>query len=341
MKVSLLTYVSSARYKLHRCHHAHQFVCPVRIDVDRSIVSDVLKESHSEFFLMSSEAAIAAAILSASQKYTIYVSFVILFGGVIGQVINILIFTSSKQFRNNPSAFYLAAESIVNCIQLLISFSSRIAISGFDNDLTQTSLAWCKLRQAIVTSMTLFAFNIICFAAIDQYLSTSYLAHLRQISTLRLARVLTSIALLIWTLHGVPFVVLVEIRPSSGCTSSSAAFITYVTYVYFLVLSGLLPIVCSTLFATLAYFNVRRLVRRQIPIFRRRLEKQLTAMILARVAFAAASTAPFVINRIFTIQVHIDPTDVIHRAILRLVESVTYSVFYLNFSVRKETIISF
>ena len=283
----------------------------------------------------------AESILAVSQNYTACVTFLILFGGLVGQVINILVFVSSRQFRKNQSAFYLTVESVVNCIQLLVSCSSRIAINGFNNDLTQTSPVWCRLRQAIATSLTLFAFNIICFAAIDQYLSTSYLPYLRQISTLKAARVLTSVALIVWILHGVPFVALIELRPVTGCSSLNAPFATYVTYVYFLVLSGLLPIFISTVFALLAYLNVRRIVRRQIPVFRRRLEKQLTAMILARVAFAAVSTAPFVINRIFASKFYISPADTVDRAILRLVESVTFSIFFLNFSVSNHSCCSF
>ena len=49
--------------------------------------------------------------------------------------------------------------------------------------------------------------------------------------------------------------------------------------------NGLLPIFVSSLFSLLAYRNVRRIVRRQIPMDRRRLDQQLTAMIFMRVIF--------------------------------------------------------
>ena len=126
-------------------------------------------------------------IYGVSRYLTNVLSFIILFGGLIGHAINILVFTSSRRFRNRPSAFFLTIESIVNSVQLIISFSSRIAISGFDDDLTRTSIVWCKLRSAIATSCTLISFTIACFAAINQYLSTSYQSHLKTLSTLNLA----------------------------------------------------------------------------------------------------------------------------------------------------------
>jgi hypothetical protein len=61
-----------------------------------------------------SSSSIPQAILVASQHYTIYVSFVILFSGLFGHTFNIFVLTCFKIFRGDPSAFYLIAESIMN-----------------------------------------------------------------------------------------------------------------------------------------------------------------------------------------------------------------------------------
>lgn len=274
-------------------------------------------------------------ILIASEHYTICVSFVILFAGIFGHIVDILIFTSSKPFRKNQSAFYLTIESIVNCIHLLLSFTSRIAINGFNNDLTQISIAWCKLRNMFATSFTLLSLTIVCFTTIDQYLSTNYNPYLKQMSTLKLAHRLTLIAIIIWTLHGISFLVLMKIQSTQGCSAYNNGFIIYVTYVYYLILTGFLPIFITSMFATLAYLNVRRIVQSRIPIFRRRLERQLTAMILVRVAFLVIVTLPYVIYRIYSIESYIDPNDSLAKAIIQMVGAVLYSLFYLNYSVYK------
>ena len=272
-------------------------------------------------------------IIIASQRYTICVSFVILFAGLFGHTCNIIVFTRLKMFRGNPAAFYLIAESLMNSLQMLIPFTSRIAINGFAHDLTQTSLLWCKLRQVITQTITLMSLSIICFASIDQYLSTSYQPYLRQMSTIGLARILISTAMIIWIVHGIPIGIFFRIHSMNGCNIYDQNMIIYATYVYYLILTGALPITVSTLFSVLAYRNVRRIIRRQIPIRRRKRDQQLTAMIIARVVFLVVTTVPYVLQRIYTLSVTINKNDLIHKAIVQLVAAVTISFFYLNYAV--------
>ncbi|CAF4160150.1 unnamed protein product [Rotaria socialis] len=241
--------------------------------------------------------------------------------------------TNSRSFRMKQSAFYLIAESIVISIHLLVFFTSRIVINGFNNDLTQRSIVWCKLRQSFGTSFTLISLSIVCFATIDQYLSTNYNPFLKQLSTLKFARRLTCGAVIVWLAHGIPFIVFMKILPVYGCTTYYDGFNTYVTYIYYLILSGLLPIVIMSIFATLAYINVRRIVKSRIAIFRRRLDRQLTAMILARVAFLVAVTLPYIIDRIYIIQVQLTQIDPVQKATLQLAGAVAYSLFYLSYAV--------
>jgi hypothetical protein len=280
-----------------------------------------------------SSSSTAQIILAVSQQYTIYVSFFILFSGVFGHTCNIFVLTRLKIFRTNPSAFYFIAESIVNLLQMLIPFTSRIAINGFAHDLTQTSLIWCKLRQVLTQASTLISLSIVCFTGIDQYLRTNYRPYLRQMSTISLAKILITSASIIWILHGIPIGIFFEIRSTSGCNIYDQNFITYAKYVYYLILTGTLPITISTLFSVLAYQNVRRIIRRQISIRRRKLDQQLTAMIIVRVGFLVAMTVPYVLQRIYTLSVVINKNDLVHRAIVQLIGAITISLFYLNYSV--------
>ena len=283
----------------------------------------------------------AEEILLLSQSLTIYLSFLILFAGFIGHMIDILVFTNSKLFLKSQSVFYLTTESIVNSIHLLISFSSRIAINGFQNDLTRTSLIWCKFRSVITTSLTILSLSIVCFAALDQYLSTSYNPYIKQMSTLKLAHHLTFIAIVVCILHGIPFFILMKIESTQGCSPYNDGLSNYIIYVYYVILTGLLPIAISSIFATLAYLNVRRIVQSRILIVRRRLEKQLTAMILIRVAFLVVITFPYVIFRIYTLKVYVNPDNLMRRAIMQLISSITYTLFYLNYAVCNRSMIFF
>ncbi|CAF4005039.1 unnamed protein product [Rotaria sp. Silwood2] len=274
----------------------------------------------------------AQLIFFASQQYTIYVSFIILFIGILGHFFNIFVLTHLKIFRGNPSAFYLIVESIVDLLQMMISFTSRIAINGFANDLTQTSLVWCKLRQLFVQYFTLLSHTIVCCAAIDQYLSTNSYPFIRQMSTIKLAKVLTMIAMIIWILHCIPVVIFFEIQPTYGCNIYNQHFLNYITYIYYLILTATLPIIVSTFFSILAYQNVRHIVRHQMPLRRRKLDQELTAMIIVRVIFLVVTTLPYAIQRFYTLSTLIIVDSLIRRSIEELIGAVTFSLFYLNFS---------
>ena len=280
-----------------------------------------------------SVSTITQTILTVSQQYTIYVSFVILFSGLSGHVANIFVLTRLKIFRNNPSALYLIAESVVNLLQMLVSFTTRIAVNGFAYDLTQTSLTWCKLRQIITQVITLTSLSTVCFASIDQYLATSHRPYLRQMSTTRLAHILLTISIITWILHTIPAAIFFEIQAVSGCNIYNPGAVFYATYVYYLILTGTLPIFVSSVFSLLAYRNVRRIIRRQMPIRRRKLDQQLTAMILVRVAFLVSMSLSYVLYRIYALSVVINKNDVIHKAVLQLVGAITILFFYLNYSV--------
>jgi hypothetical protein len=84
-------------------------------------------------------------IFSIFEKIIIYLCFIILIFGLIGNFLNIFVFINNKIFHKNQFVFYLIIESIVDSVQLRITFTSRISIIVFNYDPMQTSLAWCKI----------------------------------------------------------------------------------------------------------------------------------------------------------------------------------------------------
>ncbi|CAF1043584.1 unnamed protein product [Adineta steineri] len=274
----------------------------------------------------------AQTILSIAQDCTIYISFIILIGGLLGNTCIIITILRLKFFRKNSSSFYLISESIANSIILIIPYSFRIGINGFNYDPSQTSIVWCKLRQTFGQMCILISMSLVCFAAIDQYLSTNHRPYLRPMSSLKLAQYLTACAIFIWILHSIPFIVFLAIQQSNGCNLYNNVLINYITYIYYPILCGMLPIVISSLFSLLAFTNVRQIVRRQMPVFRRRLDRQMTSMILIRVIFLIIFTLPNTIQRIYTLIVPADPNDLIGAALEQLVGVITISLFYCHVS---------
>lgn len=275
----------------------------------------------------------AQAILDASKIYTLSVYFLILFSGLIGNLCLIIVFRTLKLFRHTHFPFYLITAAIADIFLLIIVLPLRIVEYVFSYDVLRLSLAWCKIRQTIVPIFSLMSFSAICFVSIDQYFSTHYSPRLRQLSSQKLAHYLIYIACIVWTLHGIPFLIFFEIQPTTGCGIVNVGFSHYYSFVHFCVLSGILPITVSGISAALAYVNVRRIIRHQVVVVRRRLDRQLTAMVLMKVAFLVCTTSPFVLFRIYILNRTIDSNNKLQIAIEQMASTITSSLFYLNSAV--------
>jgi len=283
----------------------------------------------------STESSLTAAIiLRIGSQFSIYTGFITFSAAIVGNIINILIFTHLKFFRTNRCIFYLIIESISDLIYQFVSIISTIFILLYEQDLTSVSLIWCRLKIFLSQSCALTTFSMICFAAADQFFSTDYRLHLRQICTMKLARYLVFISTALWLTHSIVFSFWVNIVPSVGCIISNPILVRYATFFFYPVLVGLLPMVIASLFSLLAYRNVRRIVRRQLSIERRRFDRQITAMVLLRAVFSVCFTLPFLIYRIYVINVTVTQANPLKFAIVQLVFAIIVSILNLKYTVR-------
>lgn len=273
-----------------------------------------------------------------TKQFEFYSSILILFFGIIGNILLILIFTLLRIFRDNRSAFYLSVESATNIGVLLTTLPSSIAKYGLNTNPVHVSLVWCKLQTMSAYCFGFYSLYIICFLAIDQYLSTNHRHSWRQLSTLRLAHRLTLLNITLTVVHGVLFLVFIEIG-SEGCAFYHPMVKMYFTFCFYPILAGILPFFVSILFSILAYRNVRRIVRRQIPLVRRRLDQQMTAIALARVVCLVTCVAPFLINSLIDLNINVNDLDHVGRAIYNLVSLTTTLLIYVNMSVSQYTLI--
>jgi hypothetical protein len=242
-----------------------------------------------------SSSSIILQLLVVAQKISLYGAYTAFVAGLIGNTLNILVFTHLRIFRGNRCAFYLIVEGIVSIILLCQAMIPEIFLVVYRTDPGILSLFWCKIRTSLIQSCRLLIASIVCFQAFDQYLSTHHRFDLRQWSTIGLARYLITLAFCLWLLQTMPSIVFYQIVPRSGCIITSQALVRYYAYFYYPILHGLLPILTSSLFSVLAYRNVRRIVRRQIPVERRRLDRQLTAMIFVRVILFVTLLLPYTV----------------------------------------------
>lgn len=264
---------------------------------------------------------------------SVYLGYVTIVSGLIGNAINILVFTQLKLFRNNPSALFLIIAALVEIFHLVFIVSTRVVTATNGYDPTRTSLVWCKLRSFLSQWGSTMLPMIICLSAFDQYLSTSYHASLRQMSTFRSAQFLGAIFCLLAAGYSIPSGIFQEIRARLGCGTYNASYNYFFSFVHLCIIIGLLPIAVSSFFSLLAFRNVRRIVRRQIPIVRRRLDRQLTAMILVRVALFVIVTLPLASVRTYQINQPVDEDNEYEVAVHTLIRMVVTTFYNLNYCV--------
>ncbi|CAF1096664.1 unnamed protein product [Adineta steineri] len=228
-------------------------------------------------------------------QLTIYVGSAILIAGVLGNGINIFIFSSVRTYRNTPSTFYFLVGSIHNLLYLAINLTFRIVSVGSGFDLTRTSLAWCRARSFFLSTISVISFTCSCLATIDQFLATSQSAHLRRYSKIELAYRIVLVTMVVWYLQGIPWILYQNISPiSTTCVRTNAIYAIYVS-VYLLLVLCVIPVVVMIGFGFLTYRNIRL----TIALAELRADRQLAKMTLIQVVLVIISIIPYGINNAY------------------------------------------
>ena len=268
-----------------------------------------------------------------AEKYSLYGGIFNLIIGSISNIFIVIIFTNIKSFRGNQCSFYFIVESLSNISLITTMYVSRIVTLILGYDPISVSIVWCKMRAMIVQGCGLYSLLIICLNTIDQYLGTNHLYRLRQMSTMKLAHRVIGFSGLLTLLHSSIFLVFNNLQPSMGCTVYNSILRKYLSIIYYPIIGNAFPLLITVTFSLLAYRNVRRIVRRQIPIVRRRLDQQLTAMVLTRVLCLIILGLPYIINSIYKSNLTSTGNNSREIAISALVSAVVTTLLYGNFSV--------
>ena len=275
----------------------------------------------------------STSLRSIGDLYGYYVGLLNLSLGLLGNTMIILVFINVKVFRGNQCSFYFIVESFSNLGLLLVIYSARVfqAVFGYDPNITY--LSWCRIRSTFAQIFGLCSLFTICLYTFYQYLATNHRCSLRQLSLLKLAHRLVLFSMCFVTGHSMLFAIYVEIRPTMGCTVYHSIVKRYCSFVYYPILSTALPLFVTVSFSLLAYDNVRRIIRRQVSIVRRRLDRQTTALVLTRVLCIVICGLPYICVTLYGLNLNNNQSDDLHLAIVALIGAVAYSLLYTNFCV--------
>jgi hypothetical protein len=208
--------------------------------------------------------------------------------GLLGNGMNIYIFSRVPTYRTNPTTFYFLIGSIDNLIYIIINLITRIVSSGFGVDLVNTLLIWCQTRSFIIGSFGPISLTCSCLATIDQFLTTSHNVNLRLRSNMKLARRIVITIIIIWCLHGIPVFIFYRISPIIYSYSSiNQAYATYVP-IFIILFFCVIPVIIMIIFGYLTYRNIHSTIR----LVQQHFDRQLTRMTLIQVFIVVFSMIP-------------------------------------------------
>jgi hypothetical protein len=257
--------------------------------------------------------------------------------GVLGNILNILVFLSLKIFRESSCAFYLNLMSFVNIGQLITGQLSRVMITGFYLDWTKTSLFYCKFRPFGLQAFTFISLTCLCLATLDQFFATCARVYWHRWNNIQFAHRFGAMTVVFWILYCIPYLIFYDqtVSPSTDaidCGYSNMNFRQYHAYMNSLILSGGLPLVITVTFGSLAYRNVRQIAYRTIPLVRRELDKQLTNMVLIQIIVSFFVLLPYFAGGVIPLVTN-DNNSLSKTPQFSLAINICACIYYLHFAV--------
>jgi hypothetical protein len=174
-------------------------------------------------------------------------------------------------------------------------------------------------------------------ATIDQFLATCSHPRWHQWNNIKLARYILTGAVIIWSLHGIPFIIYYNhtesaITDTMDCVITNIGFLKYHYIFYSPILKSCVPAIIMILFGILAYRNVQQIAYRTVPLVRRELDKQLTVMVLVHNFCDVLAVTPIIIQGILTAVIGI-PNNFDTTTELSSIKNITTTLYYFHFVV--------
>ncbi|CAF1423718.1 unnamed protein product [Adineta ricciae] len=177
--------------------------------------------------------------------------------GVIGNLINVLMFARRESLRNSCSLYLLTA-SIINILSILWGIIPSLYILDHTDPSTY-SVVYCKLRLYTIHTILMIGRSLMVVACFDRYALCSHSNRLRLFCQTKIAIRVSLAHLIIWplvTIH-IPFL---QQYIQNRCYMPGINDIIYASYST--VVAGILPPVLMSIFSILTMRHRRELLTR-------------------------------------------------------------------------------
>lgn len=236
----------------------------------------------------------SATILPAIQREIIRYSAMVYLGfGLTGNIFCCIMFTRAS-YRHAVSTVYLLSFATYSIVYLLWSFFPLL-YSLYNPDLQTVSVSYCKVRQYFGHVISLQMRYAIVFASVDRFLITRPNVRIRALSSVRTARILVCLTLVVSVLIAVHMPIMMEIR-NGACVMPGVYRLIYAIYQN--IILSLAPPVLMTVFSLLTIHSLRR--RQDIVQTRsKQRDRHLARMVVGEVVINVLSSIPFSANLLY------------------------------------------
>lgn len=262
--------------------------------------------------------------------------------GGIGLIFNIFVFIQ-QPLRHEPCAIYFFWSTFFSLISVWIILPLRVAGAGYNIDPTNYNLGFCKIEYFVLYTVRTISAWLIVLACIDRFFHSSAKVYIRQMSSVKIARIAVSImSMTITVIHG-HILIYYKISINSDrfgnisplCGPEKGIYSTFYGF-WNMVIYSLCPCLLMFLFGLLTLHNIRQY--RPIELthrITRRTDAQLLRMLTAQVFIIVITTLPLCINQLymsFTSNIIKDTLRIAQENLVtRIVGSITYFAHSTSF----------
>ena len=261
---------------------------------------------------------------------TLCAPVIILAFGNINSLFNLITFTS-KELRTNPCGWYFLTSAITDLCFVNFGLITKYANEQLGSQLYRTSRSYCRIRIFLTWTLPCISTSYLVLAALDRCLSTSANTRHRSFSRIRIARRLTIIPIILYSLTTSHQFFYFDLRPK--CSAQPGGYSIFIS-LYSIIWTSLVPQSLLLTFGIITYRNIRssrKRLARPDEQHRSRTDIHLIRITLVQVLSSSILLNIRTAYYAYTVLSTDLPKSDRQKAFENLILEISSSVFYINF----------
>lgn len=278
--------------------------------------------------------------LATIQQYLTVSLGALLVVGVIGNMLNCMVFLQ-KRLRSNPCSVFFAAASVANVIVLIYYIIPTIH-SVYNPAPENSNGIYCKVRLYIRNALLVISRCYLTMACVTCYAQSSRNAHIREFFRPIVVTRIIAVIPVIWFIIPLHIPLLTTIQNGKCLMWTGAAALYHSIYICFV--AAILPTSLMAIFSLLAYRNLKHLMHHVQPtntvpsnpdaekVRLQRRDRQLSTMLFVQIIVYMAFTLAYPVQTLYNaVMLIIGGTKSAERTAIENFTLFLTQAFLLNF----------